>query len=60
MRRELYSINEVAAALEIDCLICDVDEELTWAEKKWIKLETVGYDIQLIVEWSNELHKKYK
>jgi hypothetical protein len=50
----------VAAALEIECLICDVDEELVWAEKKWIKLETLGYDIGSVLTISESLHKKYK
>ena len=60
MRQELCSIGEVAAALEIECLICDVDEELVWAEKKWIKLETLGYDIGSVLTVSENLHKKYK
>lgn len=60
MRQELCAIGEVAAALKIDCFICDVDEELVWAEKKWIKLETLGYDIGTIVKWSSEMYKKYK
>lgn len=60
MRQELCSIGEVAAALYIDCLICDVDEELVWAQKKQIKLETLGYDIGAIIQCSEALHKKYK
>ena len=60
MRQELCSIGEVAAALYVDYLICDVDEELTWARKKQIKLETLGYDIGAIIQCSEALHKKYK
>lgn len=60
MRQELCAIGEVAAALKIDCFICDVDEELVWAEKKWMKLETLGYDIGTILKWSSEMYKKYK
>ena len=60
MRQELCSIGEVAAALYVDCLICDVDEELIWAQKKQMKLETLGYDIGAIIQCSEALHKKYK
>lgn len=60
MRQELCAIGEVASALKIDCFICDVDEELVWAEKKWMKLETLGYDIGTILKWSSEMYKKYK
>lgn len=60
MRQELCSIGEVAAALYVDCFICDVDEELVWAQKKQIKLETLGYDIGAIIQCSEALHKKYK
>ena len=60
MRQELCSIGEVAAALKLECFICDVDEELVWAEKKWLKLETTGYDIGVILSMSELLHKKYK
>jgi len=60
MRQELCAIGEVAAALYLECFICDVDEELTWAQKKWIKFETLGYDIGAIIQCSDALHKKYK
>jgi hypothetical protein len=51
MRQELYNLGEVAAASEIDCFIADVDDELVHAEKKLIKLETIGYDIGTIIGW---------
>lgn len=60
MRQELCAIGEVAAALYLECFIYDVDEELTWAQKKWIKFETLGYDIGAIIQCSDALHKKYK
>lgn len=60
MRQELCAIGEVAAALYLECLICDVDEELVWAQKKQIKFETLGYDIGAIIQCSDALHKKYK
>lgn len=60
MKQELCAINEVAAAQFVDCLITDVDEELIHAEKKFIQLETLGYDIITIIEWQEPLKNKYK
>ena len=60
MRHELASLNEFAAASYIDELINDVSAELRHAEKKFIYLETIGYDIVLIVDHQEELYKKYK
>ena len=60
MRQELCAISEVAAALYLECLICDVDEELVWAQKKQIKFETLGYDIGAIIQCSDALQKIYK
>jgi len=51
MRQELITIGEVAAALELDKYILDVTDELKHAEKKLIKLETLGYDIGKIIDW---------
>lgn len=59
MRRELCNIGEVAAALKIDCFIKGVDEELIHAEKKFIKLESIGYDMQYIIEQSEKMKQKY-
>ena len=55
MRKELCNIGEVAAALKIDCFIKDVDEELIHAEKKLIKLESIGYDMQYIIAQSEKM-----
>lgn len=60
LRQELTSIGELAAAMKLDCYIKDVDIELHNAEKKLIKLETLGYNIETIVQWQDKLHKKYK
>ena len=59
MRQELCSIGEFAAALFLDHYINDVTKELSHAQKKLIKLETVGYDIIKIIEWQEDLDKKY-
>lgn len=60
MRQELCSLGEIAAALEIDKYIKDVDKELAHAQKKLIKLESIGYDIITIIEWSDHFKIKYK
>jgi hypothetical protein len=60
MRQELTAIGELAAAMKLDCYICDVDKELHYAEKKLIKLETLGYDLATIISWQGKLHKIYK
>ena len=60
MRKELCDIGEVAAALKVDCFLNDVDDELVHAEKKLIKLETIGYDIGTIISWQQPMYKKYK
>lgn len=60
MRQELTTIGELAAAMKLDCYICDVDKELHDAEKKLIKLETLGYDLATIISWQDKLHKIYK
>jgi len=51
MYQELVAINEIAAAEKIKCYILDVTEELKHAEKKIIKLESLGYDINTIIKW---------
>ena len=60
MRQELIDIKEIAAALYIENLILDVTKELCHAEKKLIKLESVGYDLVQTVIWAEEMEDKYK
>ena len=60
MYHELYMINEIAAAEEIKYYISCVDEELEYAEKKLIKLETIEYNIGTIIGWQKPMYKKYK
>ena len=60
MYKELYEIGEIAAANEVNCYICDVDEELKHTEKKIIKLETLNYDIGEIIKWQQPMYKKFK
>jgi len=60
MRQELTALGELDAAMCLDSYICDVSKELCHAEKKFIKLETLGYDINYIISWQDALIKKYK
>lgn len=60
MRQELTSINELAAAMKLDCYIRDVSKELHQVEKDLIEFESTGYDIGNIIKWSHSLNKKYK
>ena len=60
MRQELCNIGECAAALELDKYILDVTDELVHAEKKFIKLESINYDIVQIIDWQQPMYKKYK
>lgn len=60
MYQELVNINELDAARKINHCIHDVSTELHDIEKQLIKLETIGYDIITIIEWSDNMYKKYK
>ena len=60
MYKELCEIGEIAAANKVKYYICDVDEELKHAEKKFIKLETTNYDIVSIIDQQQPLYNKFK
>ena len=60
MYTELWALGEIAAANKINCYICDVTDELKHAEKKWIKLTTLEYNINSIISWQKPMYKKYK
>lgn len=52
--KELYELGEIAAAIEIQTFICDVDDELRQAQELQINLESMNYDMpQIIAEQSN-------
>ena len=57
---DLMEIGEVASAKRMSCLICDVDRELKWAERKHINLLTADYDIGYILGEQDHLHDWYK
>lgn len=56
---ELHKINEIAAAIIIQHLIQDVDEELRNVENHFLKLESIGYDIVQIYDEQDLLYEKY-
>ena len=58
--RELLENKEEAAAIFLQDLIKDVDCELKWAERKSIELDTVDYNLSLIIGEQTRLHDKYK
>lgn len=60
MFKELMDIDEVASAMKIKELICDVDCELKKAERYMLNKEAVGYDISVIIGEQREKHDKYK
>lgn len=60
MYSELHNLGEIAAADKIKCYVRGVTEELKHAEKKWIKLETIDYNIGSIVSWQQPMYKKFK
>ena len=60
MYQELTNLREVAAAIQVEKLIKDVDEELSQVQKQVLNLEAIGYDMTLIVDWQAALKKEYK
>ena len=57
---EACELCEIAAALKIKELIADVDQELKYAERMFIELKSVDFDMTYILEKQDELHEKYK
>jgi len=57
--KELYDMSETCAALKIAEFLKAVDKELKMAHKKYINLETIGYDINTIVKEQDNLYKRY-
>ena len=59
MYKELLDIDEVASAMKIKELICNVDCELKKAERYYLNKEAIGYDIGHIIEEQRYKHDKY-
>ena len=60
MYKELIELGEVASAMKIKELICDVDCELKKAERYLLNKEAIGYDLSIIIAEQKEKHDKYK
>ena len=60
MYNELCSIDEIAAAKKVACLIKDVDGELKWAQRRHISLVAADYDMGYILSEQRYLHDWYK
>ena len=60
MYQELIALNEIAAAKEVACYICDVSEELAKAIQKELELKAIDFDIDVIMDKQEEKYKKYK
>lgn len=60
MYLELIQDEAVASALFIKKLICDVDNELKYAERKYLRLEAVDYDMTVIIPEQVQIHDKYE
>lgn len=51
---KLTNLREVAEAIKLEKLIKDVNKELGEAQQLLIKLETINYDLTVIVKWQNK------
>ena len=60
MYMELTNLREISAAIQVQKLIEDVDEELSIAQKKLLKLDSIGYDLATIMDWQDKLYHKYR
>lgn len=60
MYLELTNLREIAAAIELQKYIKDVDKELSWAQKEQLNLEAIGYNLDVIIDWQADIKKEYK
>lgn len=60
MHHALCDLNEFAAVNKIDEYLYKVDDELIHAEKKFIKLETLGYDVNTLINWQQPMYEKFE
>ena len=58
--KELVNINEIAASLELQKYIEDVDFELEEAEQMLLELESLDFNISDIVLEQDKIYKKYR
>jgi hypothetical protein len=60
MYKELIAIDEIASALKVHELICDVDCELKKAERYYLNKKAIDYDLTEIIAEQKPKHEKYK
>lgn len=60
MYKEACDLGEIAAAMKIKELVCDVDTELKYVERSLIEIKAVDYDMTYVCEQQHWLHDKYK
>jgi hypothetical protein len=58
--KELFDLGEIAAAMKIKELVCDVDCELKKAERYQLDKKAVDYDMITIMSEQEEFHHHYK
>ena len=59
MHKELMTLNESTAAHKVADLIADVEDEIHAAEKKFLELSAVGYDMTYILDQQRHIIEKY-
>jgi hypothetical protein len=57
---EMSKLGKIAYSNKIMDLICDVDKELKCVCRMWLKYKATDFDMTLIEQDQDELHKKYK
>ena len=60
MYTELLSLGEIAGAIKVMNLICDVDTELKKAERYQLNKKAIDYNLSDIVQEQTRKHNKYK
>jgi hypothetical protein len=60
MYKELMTLDEVAAALMVKELVCDVDCELKYAERYQLNKKAVNYDLAYVIGEQDCMHDRYK
>lgn len=60
MYNELLNMNDVASSIMLKDIIKDVDCELKCAERKYLELKSIDYDMSVIIPEQEHLHDVYK
>ena len=57
---QLCDMHEIAGAKKVMCLICGVDKELKCAQRLWIKLKCLDFNVGEMALLQDEMHEKYR